>query len=135
MGGRKYYSCRRCKTYLTNRRELISHTFRGATGQAYLFRNVVNIVMAKVESRFMITGQHMVRDVFCKICNGKLGWMYEFAHEPQQQYKEGRVILERELLTEHEETDPGLAERNRPLTRTSSSSSVSSSGISSVTIT
>uniref|UniRef100_A0A183CAM4 Yippee domain-containing protein n=1 Tax=Globodera pallida TaxID=36090 RepID=A0A183CAM4_GLOPA len=38
-----------------------------------------------VESRFMITGQHMVRDVFCKTCNFKLGWMYEFAHEPQQQ--------------------------------------------------
>lgn len=90
----------------------------------------------------------MVRDVFCKNCNFKLGWMYEFAHDPQQQYKEGngypfcnfkkqkgRVILERKLLDEHEESDPGLAERNRPLTRTSSSSSVSSSGISSVTIT
>uniref|UniRef100_A0A914HD85 Autophagy protein 5 n=1 Tax=Globodera rostochiensis TaxID=31243 RepID=A0A914HD85_GLORO len=75
MGGKKYYTCFRCKTYLTNKREVLSQTFRGATGQAYLFRTVVNIVTAKVESRFMITGQHMVRDVFCKTCNFKLGWM------------------------------------------------------------
>lgn len=75
----------------------------------------------------MITGQHIVRDVFCKNCNFKLGWMYEFAHDPQQSYKEGiqlcfhrikftlsllltgRVILERKLLDEKEETDPNLA--------------------------
>ena len=48
---------------------------------------------------------------------------------------EGHIILERKLLEEKEETDPGLAERARPLTRASSSSSMSSSGISSVTIT
>ena len=49
-------------------------------------------------------------------------------------FPQGHVILERKLLEEREETDPGLAERSRPLTRTSSSSSVSSSGISSVTL-
>lgn len=135
MGGRKYYMCCRCKTYLSNKKEILSHTFRGATGQAFLFRTVVNIVTSKAESRFMITGQHIVRDVFCKNCNFKLGWMYEFAHEPTQSYKEGHIILERKLLEEKEETDPGLAERARPLTRASSSSSMSSSGISSVTIT
>jgi len=47
----------------------------------------------------------------------------------------GHIILERKLLEEKEESDPGLAERTRPLTRASSSSSMSSSGISSVTIT
>lgn len=135
LGGKKYYTCRRCNTYLSNKKEILSSTFRGATGQAYLFRTVVNIATSKTEPRFMITGQHIVRDVFCKNCNFKLGWMYEFALEPQQCYKEGRVILERNLLGEKEESDPGLAERARPLTRTSSSSSMSSSGISSVTIT
>ena len=117
MGGRKYYTCNQCKTYLSNKKEILSHTFRGwlwnnqnlfkfsvqgSTGQAYLFRTVVNIITSKVESRYMITGQHIVRDVFCKNCNSKLGWweqyytyyllifrMYEFAHEPQQSYKEG----------------------------------------------
>ena len=27
----------------------------------------------------MITGRHIVRDVACKKCDTKLGWMYEFA--------------------------------------------------------
>ena len=48
----------------------------------------------------MLTGRHMVRDVFCKKCDYKLGWMYEFATEENQRYKEGRVILERALVVE-----------------------------------
>lgn len=51
----------------------------------------------------------------------------------------GYIILERRLMREIEETHPYLAERQRPfsvaVTRTSSTSSVSSSGISSVTVT
>ena len=48
----------------------------------------------------MLTGRHMVRDVSCKNCDAKLGWIYEFATEEAQRYKEGRVILERALVTE-----------------------------------
>ena len=48
----------------------------------------------------MLTGRHMVRDVSCKMCDVKLGWIYEFATEEAQRYKEGRVILERALVTE-----------------------------------
>jgi hypothetical protein len=44
----------------------------------------------------------MVRDVSCKKCKQKLGWMYEYAMEESQKYKEGRVILERALITETE---------------------------------
>lgn len=50
----------------------------------------------------MLTGRHMVRDVSCKNCDAKLGWVYEFATEDNQRYKEGRVILERALVTESE---------------------------------
>ena len=50
----------------------------------------------------MLTGRHMVRDVMCKNCKTKLGWMYEFATEENQRYKEGRVILEHALITESE---------------------------------
>ena len=46
----------------------------------------------------MLTGRHWVRDVFCKKCNDKVGWMYEFALEEQQKYKEGKVILEKALV-------------------------------------
>lgn len=48
----------------------------------------------------MLTGRHMVRDVSCKNCEAKLGWIYEFATDDNQRYKEGRVILERALVTE-----------------------------------
>lgn len=49
----------------------------------------------------------MVRDVSCKNCDAKLGWIYEFATEENQRYKEGRVILERALVTESD----GMEER------------------------
>uniref|UniRef100_A0A8C1SUG0 Solute carrier family 30 member 10 n=1 Tax=Cyprinus carpio TaxID=7962 RepID=A0A8C1SUG0_CYPCA len=59
---------------------------------------VVNLQYSEVQDRVMLTGRHMVRDVSCKNCNSKLGWIYEFATEDSQRYKEGRVILERALV-------------------------------------
>lgn len=124
MGGARLFSCARCDTNLTNRTELISTRFTGATGRAFLFNRVVNLTYSDVQDRVMLTGRHMVRnplilnlsihtygiqvrDVSCKSCDSKLGWMYEFATEENQRYKEGRVILERALVTE---TD-GMEER------------------------
>lgn len=62
----------------------------------------MNLSYSEVQDRVMLTGRHMVRDVFCKNCDTKLGWMYEYATEESQQYKEGQVILERALVTESE---------------------------------
>lgn len=45
-----------------------------------------------VQDRVMLTGRHMVRDVSCKNCDAKLGWIYEFATEDGQRYKEGKVL-------------------------------------------
>lgn len=61
----------------------------------------------------MLTGRHWVRDVFCKKCNTKLGWMYEYAAEETERYKEAKVILERALVRENEgiqelQDDPDL---------------------------
>ncbi|XP_044748230.1 protein yippee-like 5 isoform X2 [Coccinella septempunctata] len=100
MGGNRIFACARCDTHLTNRGELISTRFTGATGRAFLFNKVVNLTYSENHDRVMLTGRHMVRDVFCKACSTKLGWMYEFATEENQRYKEGRVILERALVTE-----------------------------------
>lgn len=55
----------------------------------------------------MITGRHLVRDVLCINCKQKLGWMYEYAMEESQRYKEGKVILEEALIYElKENADP-----------------------------
>ena len=102
IGGTRLFSCARCDTPLTNRAELISTRFTGATGRAFLFNRVVNLSYSEVQDRVMLTGRHMVRDVLCKNCDAKLGWIYEFATEDNQRYKEGRVILERALITESE---------------------------------
>lgn len=90
---------------LTNRNELISTRFTGATGRAFLFNRVVNLSYSDVQDRVMLTGRHMVRDVSCKNCDAKLGWIYEFATEDGQRYKEGKVILERALVAENEGLD------------------------------
>jgi len=100
IGGDRLYACAACDTNLTNRDELISTRFTGATGRAFLFNKVVNLNYSDVQDRVMLTGRHIVRDVSCKNCDTKLGWIYEFAMEENQRYKEGRVILERALITE-----------------------------------
>uniref|UniRef100_A0A0K8TQW1 Protein yippee-like n=1 Tax=Tabanus bromius TaxID=304241 RepID=A0A0K8TQW1_TABBR len=102
MGGVKLFSCNSCDANLTNRNELISTRFTGATGRAFLFKRVVNLTYSVVQDRVMLTGRHMVRDVMCKNCSAKLGWMYEFATDDSQKYKEGRVILEYALISESE---------------------------------
>ena len=56
-------------------------------------RNFVFSPVSEPAERVMLTGRHWVRDVYCKKCEEKLGWMYEFAMEEQQRYKESRVIL------------------------------------------
>merc|ERR1712020_768401 len=100
FGGSKLFLCAQCDTFLTNRAELISTRFTGATGRAFLFNKVVNLNYSETQDRMMLTGRHIVRDVTCKKCDAKLGWMYEFATEDGQRYKEGRVILERAMVTE-----------------------------------
>ena len=69
-----------------------------------------------MQDRAMLTGRHIVRDVFCKNCNSKLGWMYEFATEEAQRYKEGKVILERALVVEAEGLEEYVVRDNRPPT-------------------
>ena len=40
IGGSRLFSCANCDTILTNRAELISTRFTGATGRAFLFNKV-----------------------------------------------------------------------------------------------
>lgn len=56
------------------------------------------IHFSDVQNRLMTTGNHFVRDAYCKNCKIKLGWLYEFATEESQRYKEGKVLLEKALI-------------------------------------
>jgi hypothetical protein len=44
IGGTRLFSCANCDTVLTNRNELISTRFTGATGRAFLFNRVRSII-------------------------------------------------------------------------------------------
>jgi hypothetical protein len=72
--------------------------FRGQHGKAYLFDSVVNITQGEPGERNMTTGRHIVCDIFCKQCKETVGWKYDKAYETSEKYKEGKFILEAELL-------------------------------------
>lgn len=92
------YGCRSCKTHLSKHEDIVSRNFRGQHGKAYLFDSVVNIVQGEAGERNMTTGRHVVRDIMCKQCNETVGWKYDKAYESAEKYKEGKFILEAELL-------------------------------------
>jgi len=72
--------------------------FRGQHGKAYLFNSVVNVTAGDASERNMTTGRHIVRDIACRQCNETVGWKYDKAFEASEKYKEGKFILEAELL-------------------------------------
>jgi hypothetical protein len=75
-----------------------TQNFRGQHGKAYLFNSVVNIDTGEPSERNMTTGRHIVRDITCKQCKETVGWKYDKAYEATEKYKEGKFILEAELL-------------------------------------
>jgi hypothetical protein len=58
----------------------------------------VNITSSDAVERNMTTGRHVVRDINCRQCNEVVGWKYDKAYESSEKYKEGKYILEAELL-------------------------------------
>ena len=67
-GGRRLYACASCATVLTNKRSLVSTSFHGMSGTAYLFSTVVNVLRGDSRTTDMRTGRHIVKDVYCKRC-------------------------------------------------------------------
>jgi hypothetical protein len=53
-----------------------------------------NTFQNKNIARNLVTGQHVVSDIGCKICGSVLGWKYVEAQEESQRYKVGKFILE-----------------------------------------
>ncbi|MCJ1284209.1 hypothetical protein MMC26_003540 [Xylographa opegraphella] len=95
----RIFGCKSCKTHLATHDAIISRNFRGQHGKAYLFASVVNIQQAEATERNMTTGKHIVRDISCRQCKETVGWKYDKAFEASEKYKEGKYILEAELLS------------------------------------
>ena len=91
----RVYSCCHCRAHLASHDEIISKSFQGRHGRAYLFNNVINVGQGPKEERILITGLHTVCDIYCIVCHSVLGWKYEEAFEASQKYKEGKYIVEK----------------------------------------
>jgi hypothetical protein len=88
------YLCVHCRAHLADHEDLISKSFQGSQGRAYLFNKVVNVGTGPAEERFLLTGLHAVADIYCESCKTTVGWKYEQAFESSQKYKEGKFIIE-----------------------------------------
>ncbi|EUB57739.1 hypothetical protein EGR_07399 [Echinococcus granulosus] len=49
------YSCIHCRAHLARHEDLISKSFQGTQGRAYLFEAVVNVSCGKTEERLLLT--------------------------------------------------------------------------------
>lgn len=48
----------------------------------------------------MITGDFLIRNIFCRICDKNVGWVYVKAYSSSEEYKVGKFILETEEIRE-----------------------------------
>ncbi|CAI2374734.1 unnamed protein product [Moneuplotes crassus] len=93
------YKCLSCKAHLSAVDSVVSKEFKGSTGVAYLIEDVVNTFDGTSEERELMSGVHVVCDIFCVKCYSYVGWRYLKAYREDQKYKEGKFILERALLS------------------------------------
>lgn len=45
--------------------------------------------------KYLATGKHLVRDIYCKVCLQVVGWTYDAAYVASEKYKEGKSVLEK----------------------------------------
>jgi len=95
LEGPNVYSCAHCRTHFTSHDEIISKSFHGRHGRAFLFESCVNVDIGEPENRTLITGLHSVCDINCSRCKQLVGWTYAKAYAASQKYKEGKFIIEK----------------------------------------
>ena len=105
------HCCAACRTHLAAHESIISKAFQGRHGRAYLFGDVVNVNAGPKENRLLLTGLHVVADIYCNACETRLGWKYLEAFEESQKYKEGKFILEKAMIIKEEEIRQRRAEQ------------------------
>ncbi|KAJ2156674.1 hypothetical protein GGF46_005030 [Coemansia sp. RSA 552] len=89
------YACQGCRAHIAHQDAVISRTFQGRLGRAYLTESVVNEELGQQEDRLLMTGLHTVCNLHCRGCDTVIGWKYMRAFDKSQQYKEGRYVIEK----------------------------------------
>ncbi|KAI0472659.1 yippee zinc-binding/DNA-binding /Mis18, centromere assembly-domain-containing protein [Xylariaceae sp. FL0804] len=113
--------CSTCGTDFAFSSQIVSKGFTGRYGRAYLVSpperppkkkqcemNLINIKVGKSETRLLVTGSHVVADIFCNVCSAKVGWKYVDAKEESQQYKVGKFILETQRVVDYRSWEDNL---------------------------
>ncbi|KAL7994422.1 putative EH domain, EF-hand domain pair, WD40/YVTN repeat-like-containing domain superfamily [Plasmopara halstedii] len=90
----RIFCCGNCNAHLARNEDIISKNFQGTSGKAYLFDTAVNVCTGPPEERMLMTGLHVVLDLYCNTCWSPVGWKYREAHNASEKYKEGKFILE-----------------------------------------
>jgi hypothetical protein len=83
------HCCAACGTHLAAHDQIVSKAFQGRHGRAFLFGSCINVNDGPPEKRLLLTGLHIVADIYCNACDTRLGWMYVEAYEEGQKYKVG----------------------------------------------
>ena len=74
---------------------MVSDHFQGPQGNAYLFLKVANVINCE-KVKIKNTRRHgecLARDVFCKKCEIKLGFVIEYMERKYQRGKEGKIMI------------------------------------------
>ncbi|KAF0979262.1 hypothetical protein FDP41_001605 [Naegleria fowleri] len=98
LNGSSIYVCSNCNSHLSMNDEIISKHFHGRFGKAYLFNKAINVTTGPCEERQLMTGLHVVCDIYCVNCKANVGWKYKKAYESSEQYKVGKFVLEKAKL-------------------------------------
>ena len=59
----------------------------------------------------MRSGLYIILDVLCKGCREVLGWYYEYAFDPSQWEKQGKVVIEMSKLRSGDEEEAIIENR------------------------
>lgn len=110
------YCCSECSTHITSQDALVSKSFQGRFGKAYLFKETVNIETGPEKVRVLLTGEHTIADVHCIKCHAYLGWKYLRAEDSENEYKIGKTILETAatVLSASEQSSPSSSPSSSP---------------------
>ncbi|KAE9038601.1 hypothetical protein PR002_g5939 [Phytophthora rubi] len=101
--GMHAFRCADCGNVVADRDDVVSKTFFGRTGKAFLMNNMYNIRVGPARNRYLMTGMHTIADVQCSQCDFVLGWKYIKAMESSQKYKEGKFIMEHAVVQDDSE--------------------------------
>jgi len=97
LSAKKLWSCK-CGTNIANHKHLTSKGFKCNSGEGFLFEYTVNVYEGEVKKQNLLSGSHLVADIFCIKCSVYLGWKYHHAFDEKNKYKEGKFVLEKASL-------------------------------------